>query len=160
MPKSKLYRDMGIGNPVAASVAAAKEQQDIKRELSDLAIKFEREQTQGSMADLAMMAAEQGAQAQSGGAAPGGDMGGSPMDYAVNPGDDPMQIQQRAQGLAEQWLTMHGQQPNSHRKEMARCEATNPTLFAAAKQAMEKMRSSGASQGRASVAQSLAQPPA
>jgi hypothetical protein len=42
---------------------------------------------------------------------------------------------------------------------MQMCEATNPTLYASAKQEMEKMRSQGASQGRASVAQNLAPPP-
>lgn len=156
MPRTGMYRDIGAGNPVEAAVAAAKEDQDIKRELAELAVKFEREQTQGSMADIAMMAAEQGMQQGGGAGGAPGAPGGAPMDYAVNPSEDPSMLQQRAQAIAESWLTMHGQQPNSHRTEMQRCEATNPTLFAAAKRAMEKMRQSGASQGRAGVAQSLA----
>lgn len=157
LPRTALYRDLGAGNPVEAAVAAAKEDQDIKRQLADLAVKFEREQQQGSMADIAMMAADQGMQQAGGGQAAAG--GGAPLDYAVNPSEDPSMLQQRGQEIAQQWLTMHGQQPNSHRQEMARCEATNPTLFATAKRAMEKQRQAGASQGRAGVAQSLAQGP-
>lgn len=159
MPRSGMYRDIGIQDPVAAAVEAAQEDQDIQRKLDEMAAKFEKERVQGSMADVAMMAAEQGVQAGGGGGAPaaGGDpaAGGAPMDYAVDPGSDPLQITQRAQEIAAQWIKMHAAQPNSHRKEMSRCEASNPTLFAAAKQEMEKLRSQGASQGRASVAESL-----
>jgi hypothetical protein len=71
----------------------------------------------------------------------------------VDSGADPLQIQQRAQDIASQWLQMHSQQPNSHRKEMQRCEAINPTLYAAAKQEMEQMRSQAESQGRQSAGQ-------
>jgi hypothetical protein len=155
VPRSDVYPEMGISDPEGAAVRAAMEDQEIQRRTNELAVKFEKEKTQGSMADIAIMAAEQGAQAASagGGAAPGGVGGG--LDYAINQGADPLQIQQRAQEIATEWLRLHAQQPNSHRKEMQRCEATNPTLYASAKDAMEKMRAQGASQGRAAVAQQV-----
>jgi hypothetical protein len=78
------------------------------------------------------------------------------LDYAVDTNADPTMVQQRAQEIAQQWIQMHTQQPNSHRKEMLRAEAINPTLYAAAKDAMEKMRAQAGSQGRAQVGQMLA----
>jgi hypothetical protein len=158
IPRADVYGDMGINDPADAAVRAAMEDQEIQRRTNELAIKFEKEKTQGSMADIAMAAAEQAVPAQGGGAAGAPAAGGAPgggLDYAVDPGADPLQIQQRAQDIASQWLQMHAQQPNSHRKEMQNCEAINPTLYAAAKQAMEKLRSQAESQGR----QSAGQPP-
>ena len=160
LPREDVYPDLGITDPAMAAVRAAVEDQDIQRNLNEINAKFEKEKTQGSMADVAIMAAEQGAATGGGGAPAGGAPaagapGGTP-DYAVDPGADPLMIDQRAQEVADQWLQMHATQPNSHRKEMQKCEATNPTLYASAKQAMEKKRSAGASQGRASVGQ---QPP-
>ena len=158
VPRGDVYPEMGITDPEDAAVRAMLEDQEIERRTSEASIKFEKEKAQGSMADIAMMAAEQGTQSaapagdpSAGGAAPAG----GNLDYSVDTGADPLQIQQRAQDIATQWLRMHTQQPNSHRKEMQRCEATNPTLYAAAKEAMEKMRSQAASQGRASIGQQL-----
>jgi len=79
---------------------------------------------------------------------------GGGMDYAPNGADDPLQLQQRAQEAAQQWLQMD---ESARRKEMAKAKATNPTLHAAAKQAMEEMRSQAASQGRAQVADMIGQ---
>ena len=155
IPRADVYGDMGINDPAAAAVRAAQEDQDIQRQTSELAIKFEKEKTQGSMADVAMAAAEQAVPQGGGapGAAPGAPPGQGGLDYAVDAGADPLQIQQRAQDIASQWLQMHGQAPNSHRKEMQNCEAINPTLFAAAKEAMSKMRGQAESQGRAQAGQ-------
>ncbi len=165
IPRGDVYPDIGISDPEGAAVLAAMEDQEIQRRTGELAAKFEKEKTQGSMADVAIMAAEQsaGAPPAGGGAPPPGGGGAPPSggpggQYAVDPGADPLQITQRAQEIAAQWIQMHASQPNSHRKEMQMCEATNPTLYASAKQEMEKMRSQGASQGRASVAQNLAPP--
>jgi hypothetical protein len=162
IPRADVYPDIGVSDAEGAAVLAAMEDQEIQRRTGELAAKFEKEKTQGSMADVAIMAAEQSAGAPpppggAGGAPPAGGPGGQ---YAVDTGADPLQITQRAQEIAAQWIQMHAQQPNSHRKEMQMCEATNPTLYASAKQEMEKMRSQGASQGRASVAQNLAPPAA
>lgn len=154
IPRADVYGDMGVTDPADSAVRAAMEDQEIQRRTNELAIKFEKEKTQGSMADVAMAAAEQAVQMSGGGAPPSGaapSQGG--LDYAVDVGADPLQIQQRAQDIASQWLQMHSQQPNSHRTEMQRCEAINPTLYAAAKQAMEKMRSQAESQGRQSAGQ-------
>lgn len=161
IPRADVYPDIGVSDPEGAAVLAALEDQEIQRRTGELAAKFEKEKTQGSMADVAIMAAEQGAGAPppGGGGAPGTPPSGGPGgQYAVDPGADPLQITQRAQEIAAQWIQQHAAQPNSHRKEMQMCEATNPTLYASAKQEMEKMRSQGASQGRASVAQNLAPP--
>jgi hypothetical protein len=159
IPRTDVYPEMGVQDPEAAAVRAVEEDQNIERRVAELSTKFEKEKTQGSMADMAMMAAEQGVEA---GAAPGpgGAPGGAPpgpdgapeggdLDYSVDPGGDPLKIQERAQQIASTWLQMHQQQPNSHRKEMEKCEAINPTLYAAAKQAMEEQRSQAASAGRA-----------
>lgn len=159
IPRADVYPDIGVSDAEGAAVMAAMEDQEIQRRTGELAIKFEKEKNQGSMADVAIMAAEQsvgGAPPAGGGAPP--PSGGPGGQYAVDPGADPLQITQRAQEIAAQWIQMHASQPNSHRKEMQMCEATNPTLYASAKQEMEKMRSQGASQGRASVAQNLAPP--
>lgn len=155
IPRGNLYRDIGIDDPVRAAEEAAEEDQEIRRRLAEKATAFEKEQTQGSMADVAMMAADQGMQqaGAAGAPAPGAAPAPGGMDYAPNPADDPTQVMQRANELAMQWLQMHAQQPNSHRKEMQRCEATNPTLFAAAKRAMDKIRQQGESQGRAAAVQ-------
>jgi hypothetical protein len=156
IPRADVYPDIGVSDPEGAAYMAAMEDQEIARRTGELAIKFNKEKEQGSMADLAIMAAEQGSQPTGqpqGGAAPA--TGGN---YAVDPGADPLQITQRAQEIAQSWIQMHASQPNSHRKEMQMCEATNPTLYASAKQEMEKLRAQGASQGRASVAQNLAPP--
>ena len=158
IPRADVYPDVGVSDPEQAATRAAMEDQEIQRRTGELAAKFEKEKTQGSMADVAIMAAEQGAQAPAGGGGGAPPAGGPGGQYAVDPGADPLQITQRAQEIATQWIQMHASQPNSHRKEMQMCEATNLTLYASAKQEMEKMRSQGASQGRASVAQNLAPP--
>ena len=156
IPRADVYGEMGINDPAGAAARAVQEDQDIQRKTNELAIKFEKEKTQGSMADLAMAAAEQSVAAAGsapGGAPSGGASSGGGLDYAVDAGSDPLQIQQRAQDIASQWLQMHAQAPNSHRKEMQNCEAINPTLHAAAKQAMSKMRGEAESQGRQSAGQ-------
>jgi hypothetical protein len=159
IPRKDVYPDIGVTDPEAANIRAIQEDQEIQRGAEDLAKNYEKERTQGSMADLAMAAAEQSMQATQGGGgaaagAPAG--GGAPLDYAVDPSADPTMVQQRAQDIASQWLQMHAQQPNSHRKEMQRAEAINPTLYAAAKVAMDKIRGQGESQGRAQAGQMLA----
>lgn len=156
IPRADVYPEMGIQDPENAAHRAVEEDQEIQRGVEELAKNFDKEREQGSMADLAMMAAEQ-SMPQGGGGDPAmaGGGGGESLDYAIDPSLDPSMVQQRAQEIAAQWLQMHTAQPNSHRKEMQRAEATNPTLYAAAKDAMEKMRSSAASQGRAQVGQML-----
>lgn len=159
IPREDVYGDIGIGDPVTAARRAVAEDQNIQRDVAEMGAAFEKERTQGSMADVAIMAAEQGAAPPQGGGAPAGDPaaggGGGQLDYAVDPGADPLQITQRAQEIATEWLRMHTAQPNSHKKGMQQCEATNPTLYASAKQEMEKMRSQAGSQGRAQVGQML-----
>jgi hypothetical protein len=160
IPRGAVYPDIGVDDPSAAAELAALEDQDIQRRTHALSVKFEKEMTQGSMADMAMAAAEQGVQQANQGGGAGAPAGGAPsegggLDYAVNVADDPLQITRRAQEIATEWLRMHTAQPNSHRKEMQRAEATNPTLYAAAVQEMKKMRSSAESQGRANIGQML-----
>jgi len=158
IPRSDVYPDVGVQDPTESASRAIMEDQDIQRAAAELAADFEKERTQGSMADIAIMQAEQGmAAAQGGGgsAAPSGAGGG--LDYSVDVNADPTMVQQRAQEIAATWIQMHAEQPNSHRKEMQMAQATNPTLYAAAKQAMEQMRSQGESAGRAGTAQMLAE---
>lgn len=160
IPREIVYAELGIPDVVEAVRKRILEEQGIQRVTAEMGAKFEKEKTTGSMADMAMMAAEQGAAPPpGGGGAPGGPgPAGGPPDYAVDPNAATTDIQERAQGIAQQWLEMHAQQPNSHRKEMSKCEATNPTLYAAAKDAMEKMRSAAGSQGRANVLDMIGPP--
>jgi hypothetical protein len=154
IPREVIYTELGIPSVVEAARKRLLEEQSIQRVTAELGAKFEKEKNTGSMADMALMAEEQNAGAaapQQGAAAPS-------SDYSVDASSDPMMIQERAQSIATTWLQMHAQQPNSHKKEMARCEATNPTLYAVATQEMEKMRRQGASSGRANVL-SMIQPP-
>jgi hypothetical protein len=161
IPRKDVYPDIGISDPENAAARAIEEDQELQRKSEELAANFEKERAQGSMADVAIAQAEQSMMAATGGGAPGGAApgaapGGGGLDYAVNPSEDPLMIQQRAQQIASTWLQMHSQQPNSHRKEMQTCEAINPTLYAAAKDAMDKMRGQAESQGRAQVGQMVA----
>ena len=155
IPRKDVYPELGISDPESAQLRAVEEDQEIQRGTAELAKDFEKEREQGSMADLAMQAAEQAMTGGGGGGGAGGGGGGGGLDYTSSSGDDPSMVQQRAQEVAAQWLQMHDAQPHSHRKEMQRAEATNPTLYAAAKDAMEKMRSAAGSQGRAQVGQML-----
>lgn len=157
IPRADVYPDIGITDPENAAARAISEDQDIQRMAADLAAGFEKEKTQGSMADIAMMQAEQGAQQAAQGGAPGqpGPQPGG-LDYSVDANADPSMVLQRAQEVAMQWQQMHEQSPNSHRKEMQAAEAINPTLHAAAKQALEKIRAQGASAGRSQAGSMLA----
>lgn len=156
IPRADVYPDAGVDDPEAAARRAIEEDQEIQRAAEELARAFEKEKAQGSMADLALMAAEQGMQQGAAPAAGGAPAGGGGLDYSPDPSADPSMVQQRAQEIAAQWIQMHAAQPNSHRKEMQNAEAINPTLYAAAKDAMEKMRAGAASAGRAQTAQMLA----
>jgi hypothetical protein len=153
IPRAAVYPDVGVSDPEAAAAQAIAEDQNIQRISQEMSAAFEKEVTQGSMADLAIAQAEQSMQ---GAPPPGGSAGGG-LDYSVDVGADPTMVQQRAQEIAAQWIQMHAEMPHSHRKEMQNCESINPTLYAAAKDAMEKMRSGAASQGRAQTAQLLAE---
>lgn len=161
IPREVVYNELGIPDVVEAVRKRILEEQGIQRVTAEMGAKFDKEKTTGSMADVTMTAAEQGAvAAPAGGAPPAGGAGpaGGPLDYAVDPNADPMNIQERAQGIAQSWLEMHKAQPNSHKKEMTKCEAANPTLHASAKQAMEKMRGQAGSAGRANVLDMIGPP--
>jgi hypothetical protein len=160
IPREIVYAELGIPDVVEAVRKRILEEQAIQRITQEMGAKFEKEKTTGSMADITMMAEEQGAGAPpQGGAAPGGaSAAGGPPDYAVDPSSGPQDVQARAQEVAQSWLEMHSAQPNSHVKEMKRCEAINPTLHAAAKEAMEKLRSEAGSQGRKNVADMIGPP--
>lgn len=163
IPREVVYAELGIPDVVEAVRKRILEEQGIQRVTMEMGTKFEKEKTTGSMADVALMAAEQGAAAPPpGGGAPA--PGGAPtgpggqLDYSVDPNADIMGIQERAQAIAQAWLEMHAQQPNSHKKEMQKAEASNPTLYAAAKEAMSKMRGQGESAGRANVLSMIGPP--
>lgn len=158
IPREVVYGELGIPDVVEAVRKRIMEEQGIQRVTAEMGAKFDKEKNTGSMADITMMAAEQGAAV--GGAPPqgGGAAGGASLDYTVDTNADPLNIQERAQGIAQSWLELHAQQPNSHKREMTKCEATNPTLYASAKQAMEKMRGQAGSAGRANVLDMIGPP--
>lgn len=161
--REDIYPMFGIDNVVAAQGRAIRENQAIQSMSQEKSMQFNRQMQQGSMADMAATAAEQGidpTQASQGSGAPGAPpVGGAPgaggqaLDYSVDPNGDPSSIEARAEQIADQWLQMADQQPNSQKPEMRKCESINPTLYASATQAMEKKRREAASQGRAQAGQ-------
>ena len=159
IPRSEVYGDMGIKNPAASMAAAVEEDNEAQRLIAPISANFEKEMTQGSMADVAIAQAEQGMEGggdpAAGGGGGGGGQPGGEQDFSVDTNADPTMIQQRADVIGAEWVQMHEQQPNSHVPAMRKAEATNPTLYAAAKQVMEKIRSQGASAGRAQAGQML-----
>lgn len=161
IPRRVAYKKFGITDAVAAAKERMEEDIEIQEAQEELGRAAERKKTEGSMAETVaaaqqeqqMAAAQQpqGAPPQGGGAPPqgGGGQAQGQLDYAPNGAENPLQIQQRAEDIAKQWLTM---EEGPRRAEMRNAQAVNPTIHAAAKQKMEEMRSSAASQGRAGVA--------
>lgn len=73
------------------------------------------------------------------------------------PGTTPMDVEERAQAKAQEWLAIPSD--GERRQAMNATKAQDYELYALAKQIMEEMRSSGASQGRQQVAQQAQQAP-
>lgn len=73
------------------------------------------------------------------------------------PGTTPMDVEERAQAKAQEWLGIPSD--GERRQAMNATKAQDYELYSLAKQIMEEMRSSGASQGRQQVSEQAQQAP-
>jgi len=142
IPRSVAYGPFGIKDPVEAAKQRAQEDIEIQKEQMKLQSDFQRQQQMGSMDNILSQQAQQG-----GGSSPAG------IEGAAGGGDmNPLDIQNKAAELAQQWLQMP---VGERQKQMAAVRTSNPNLHAMAKQKMEEMRSQAESQGRQALSQPM-----
>lgn len=119
-------------------------------ELSEIALEAQQEaqrkQESGSMSHLTMQAADQAAMASDGAMAPPAVGGGGVLPDVQNM--DPAQILQHAEELAMQYVQLP---PGESSRALQQVKGNSEQLHAMVKQKMEEIRSSHASQGRASL---------
>ena len=140
--RRKAYRPFGVEDPIQEARARMQEDIEIQREQQKLQAQEQRRQQLGSVDQV--INGQQQMQGGAAGQAPGGAQ------------TTPLQVQQDAQDLAQKWLQI---QSNGERsKQMQQTKASNPNLYASAKQALEEMKAQGASQGRQQVSQQAQQP--
>lgn len=140
IPRSIAYAPFGIKDPVEAAKQRAQEDIEIKKEQAKLEQDFQRSQQLGSMDSI--MAAQQG-----GGAGSGSSPAGDESEAGAQ---TPTDVQNKANETATKWLQMP---IGDRKKDMDNMRASNPTLYAAAKQKMEEQRSQAESQGRQQLSQ-------
>jgi hypothetical protein len=139
--RGRAFRAIGIKDPVEEAKARMDEDLEIEKSRTRKSQEFEREMAASTM---------QPEQAQQGA---GGSMGADPS--AGGQAVTPLDIMSQAQEIATQLLQMEN--VGERRKELDKLRASNPTLHAAVKENMEKMRSQAGSQGRQQVGQMAAQ---
>lgn len=150
LSRETAYRAFNVDNPIEEARKRMKEDIEIQKAKEKENQKFEREMQLGSANQVvdAMVQAQAGPPPDAGGA-PGGPPPGPPGGPGGGGGTTPLDIEQQAMEMAQQFLQIPDQGERS--KAMASVRASNPTLYAVIKQKMEEMRSQGASQGRKSV---------
>lgn len=154
--RSTAYKPWGVSDPVAEKEKRVREDMDIEKKVAELNAEFQKSMETGSMDQIHGMqqAALQEQQAAAAGGMPGSG-GAAHMPPPAAGGDTtPLDVLSQGQQMAQQWLSMP---EGDRRKAMRDVEATNPNLYAVAKQAMEEMRAQGASQGRKMVEQQMQQ---
>jgi hypothetical protein len=145
IPRSIAYGPFGIKDPVEAAKQRAQEDIEIQKEQMKLQTDFQRQQQLGSMDSVLASQAQ-----QAGGAGMGSSPSGSPV---AGPNEsNPLDIQNKAAELAQQWLQLP---VGERQKQMAAVRTSNPNLHAMAKQKMEEMRSQAESQGRQALSQPM-----
>jgi len=130
LPRKSLFELLSLEDPVGQQQERISEDVDIERHKIKAQKDFEREQAMGSLSD-ALQQEEEGA---AGSAPPG--MGMTPTNRM-----------QEAEELAQQWGQIEHDGQRS--KAMQATKATDPQLYALAKQVLEDTRSQAASAGRA-----------
>jgi len=132
------FKGLGIEDPSKSQVRRAEEDLQIQE---DIAVKTEeaKRRAQSGSLDAVLDASEGG-----GAGAPGGGQVVTPTD-----------LRGKAEQLAQEWLGIPSDGQRSQAMQQAR--ATDPTLYAVAKDVMEKMRAQGGSEGRQQVAQQAQQ---
>lgn len=133
------FGGLGIDQPEKEKVDRAKEDLEIQKGLQVLEQDSQREATLGSLDQVLDTEGAEGGPGGGGGAA------------QITPTDQ----RARAEQLAQQWLAIPSDGQRS--QAMQQVKATDPDLYAVAKDLMEQMRRQGASQGRAQVNQQAQQ---
>ena len=134
------YSSLGIDDPVAEMRKRTEEDLDIQRDQMKMQTSFQKEVETGSLV------APEAPEGSGAGSAPGMSSSGT-----TTPSDAASQ----ADSLAQYWLSIPT--TGERTQAMNAVRGTNESLYYVAKGKMEQMRSQGASQGRASVAQSAQQ---
>lgn len=147
------YSLFNIDDPVQENVDRMREDLDIQRERQKLQNDFDREQQLGSANQVvdAMVQSQAGPGGVAPGGAPGAGAGPAPGPGAAGAAISPLELEQQAEELAQQWAQIPDN--GERRKAMEQVKASNPTLHAVAQRKLEDMRQQGASQGRKSVTQ-------
>lgn len=135
------YRRLGIKEPVKEKIKRLKEDMAIEKEQTRMQEELQQEMQAGSLN-------QQIQQQQANGPQEGQE--GLPAQSAEGAGVTPGQALQKGQELAQKWLQMP---EGDRKKDMQQVRATNPELYATAKQAMEEMRGQAESQGRQQLSQ-------
>jgi hypothetical protein len=140
IPRSKAFDGLDLDDPTKLKVERAEEDLQIQE---DLAIKQEEAKRRSEMGSLdAVLDASSGG----GPSGPGGGGGGG-GGQVVTPTD----LRGKGEQLAQEWMSIPTDGQRS--QEMQKVRATDPDLYAVAKDAMEKMKAQGASQGSQMVMQ-------
>jgi hypothetical protein len=144
LSRSTAYAGFNVNDPVAEALKRMKEDMAIQQGQQKLQAEAQRQQELGSLGDVA--AAEDQASGADGSFPGSGAAGAPPTNQG---GLTPMDAQQKAMDLAQQWAACPD---NGQRAKMMRqAEATDQMTYALAKQLWEKMKADGASQGRKAV---------
>jgi hypothetical protein len=146
--RGKAFKAIGIKDPVDEANERMDEDLKIEENRARKSEEFQRKMQAGSLG--AQSGGPAGGQPAGGGSAPGASQSGA---APVTPLDVMSQAQEKAQEL------LQIQSVGDRRKEMDKLRATNPTLYAAVKEAMEQLRRQGESAGRQQASQPQ-QPPA
>lgn len=145
IPRSKAFDGLDLDDPTKLKVERAEEDLQIQE---DLAVKQEEAKRRAEMGSLdAVLDASSGG-AQGGG---GGGGGGGAPGQVVTPTD----LRSKGEQLAQEWMGIPTDGQRS--QEMQKVRATDPDLYAVAKDVMEKMKAQGASQGSQMVMQQAQQ---
>jgi hypothetical protein len=142
--RRRAYGWLGITDAVDEKKERLEEDAEIQKLQLQQEEELRRQVEAGSIDKQLDAAAQQQAEQQQAGGSPPGGQAGAPAQGAQQGAVTPMDVQGKAQEMAQQWLAM----PEGDRKKaMAQTKATDTTLYSLAKEAMEEMRSQAGSQG-------------
>jgi hypothetical protein len=144
--RARAYESLGIDDAVSEALRRAKEDLAIQQGTTQLQNEAARQQQFGSLNDVAAAESDASGGGNDGSFAGSGAAGAPPSGQS---GLTPMDAQQKAVDMANQWASVsdNGQRA----KLMRQAEATDQMTYALAKQMWEKMKAQGESQGRKAV---------
>ena len=147
--RRKAYSFLGIQDPVEERRDRLEEDAQIQKIQMEKEEELRREMETGSINK--QLDAQQQQQQQGGGTSP---PGGPAQPGGGGQGDSPLDIQEQAREMAQQFL---GMPEGERRKQLIAIKGQNPNLHALIKQFMEETRSQAGSQGVQQMYQSMQQ---